>query len=106
VGDNASGPNSQSLDTLLGKLLRINADGTIPNDNPFFQQATGVIARSFSPSARVTRELLNEIAHAVSDHRASFIRNHKGRDDHVRLTIVFERNRHPRAVVSFGQINR
>lgn len=27
--------NGQRLDTLLGKVLRINADGTVPPDNPF-----------------------------------------------------------------------
>src|SRR3954468_9263543 len=41
VGDNANGANSQSLDTTLGKLLRLNPDGSIPNDNPFFNQTTG-----------------------------------------------------------------
>jgi hypothetical protein len=30
------------LGNLLGKLLRINRDGTIPTDNPFFTRATGV----------------------------------------------------------------
>lgn len=42
VGENANGSNSQSLTTLLGKLLRINPDGTIPTDNPFYTQTTGV----------------------------------------------------------------
>jgi glucose/arabinose dehydrogenase len=41
VGDNANRDNSQTLANLLGKVLRINADGTIPSDNPFFTQATG-----------------------------------------------------------------
>jgi glucose/arabinose dehydrogenase len=41
VGDNANGSNAQTLNNLLGKMLRINANGTIPNDNPFFNQATG-----------------------------------------------------------------
>ena len=41
VGDNANGNNSQTLTNLLGKMLRINADGTIPSDNPFFAQTTG-----------------------------------------------------------------
>ncbi len=41
VGENANGANSQTLSNLLGKLLRINADGTIPSDNPFFATATG-----------------------------------------------------------------
>ncbi len=42
VGDNANGANSQSLTTPLGKMLRINTDGTIPSNNPFFTQTTGI----------------------------------------------------------------
>jgi glucose/arabinose dehydrogenase len=34
VGENANSANSQTLANLLGKILRINADGTIPLDNP------------------------------------------------------------------------
>jgi hypothetical protein len=42
VGENAVGSNAQTLNNRLGKILRINADGTIPDDNPFFTTATGV----------------------------------------------------------------
>jgi glucose/arabinose dehydrogenase len=42
VGDNANGTNSQSLATLKGKILRINKDGTIPTDNPFYGTATEI----------------------------------------------------------------
>lgn len=41
VGENAVGSNSQTLNNLLGKILRINADGSIPSDNPFFNSAAG-----------------------------------------------------------------
>jgi glucose/arabinose dehydrogenase len=41
VGENANPANSQTLANRLGKVLRINADGTIPADNPFFAMATG-----------------------------------------------------------------
>jgi len=41
VGDNANGSNAQTLANLLGKMLRINADGTIPTDNPFYNQTVG-----------------------------------------------------------------
>ena len=34
VGENANPSNSQSLSNRLGKVLRINSDGTIPADNP------------------------------------------------------------------------
>jgi glucose/arabinose dehydrogenase len=36
VGDDHNPTNSQSLATDFGKMLRINSDGTIPQDNPFF----------------------------------------------------------------------
>src|SRR5204863_8992952 len=41
VGENANAANSQTLSNRLGKLLRINADGSISADNPFFGTATG-----------------------------------------------------------------
>jgi glucose/arabinose dehydrogenase len=34
VGENANSANSQTVGNLLGKILRINSDGTIPSDNP------------------------------------------------------------------------
>jgi glucose/arabinose dehydrogenase len=40
TGDNLGG-NTQSLQNLLGKILRINKDGTIPTGNPFYASATG-----------------------------------------------------------------
>jgi hypothetical protein len=42
VGENANGANAQTLTNLLGKLLRINPDGSIPSDNSFFASASGV----------------------------------------------------------------
>jgi glucose/arabinose dehydrogenase len=42
VGDNANGANAQTLSNLLGKVLRVNSDGTIPTNNPFYTTATGV----------------------------------------------------------------
>jgi len=41
VGENANPANSQTLSNRLGKMLRINPDGSIPTDNPFFATATG-----------------------------------------------------------------
>ncbi|HWL92155.1 MAG TPA: PQQ-dependent sugar dehydrogenase, partial [Phycisphaerae bacterium] len=35
LGDLANSSNSQNLDSLSGKILRYNDDGTIPDDNPF-----------------------------------------------------------------------
>ena len=41
TGENATTSNSQSLNNMLGKILRINSDGSIPTDNPFFNLTTG-----------------------------------------------------------------
>jgi len=41
VGENANPLNAQSLSTRLGKMLRISSTGSIPADNPFFNQTTG-----------------------------------------------------------------
>ena len=41
TGENAQPLNSQTLNNLLGKILRLNPDGTIPTDNPFFNIAAG-----------------------------------------------------------------
>jgi glucose/arabinose dehydrogenase len=41
VGENATPSNAQTLANRHGKVLRINADGTIPTDNPFFTTASG-----------------------------------------------------------------
>lgn len=42
VGENGNGSNAQSLSTRLGKMLRVNSDGSIPADNPFYNTASGV----------------------------------------------------------------
>jgi len=41
VGDGANADNGQDLNSTLGKILRINADGSIPEDNPFYTQLSG-----------------------------------------------------------------
>src|ERR1041385_1771388 len=38
LGEQTAGAPSQRLDTLLGKLLRINPDGSIPADNPLLEK--------------------------------------------------------------------
>ena len=42
VGDHGVGSNGQSMATIDGKLLRINSDGTTPQDNPFVATTTGL----------------------------------------------------------------
>ena len=41
IGDQTSNAPAQDMDTFLGKILRINSDGSIPVDNPFYGEAEG-----------------------------------------------------------------
>jgi glucose/arabinose dehydrogenase len=41
TGDNETPNKAQQLTNLFGKMLRINKDGTIPTDNPFYSTASG-----------------------------------------------------------------
>lgn len=41
VGDDITPADAQSLDTVNGKILRINRNGTIPANNPFFDSTSG-----------------------------------------------------------------
>ena len=41
VGDGADANTANSMNSLLGKVLRLNDDGSIPEDNPFYAQTTG-----------------------------------------------------------------
>lgn len=41
LGEQTAGAPAQGLDTLLGKILRVDRDGTIPADNPFFDRTAG-----------------------------------------------------------------
>ncbi|MFZ4635347.1 MAG: PQQ-dependent sugar dehydrogenase [Saprospiraceae bacterium] len=42
VGDGAASNQAQNPNSLLGKILRLNPDGSIPTDNPFYNTYTGV----------------------------------------------------------------
>jgi glucose/arabinose dehydrogenase len=41
LGEQTAGSPAQAMDTFQGKLLRINSDGSIPTDNPFYREARG-----------------------------------------------------------------
>jgi glucose/arabinose dehydrogenase len=41
VGENATASHAQTLANRMGKILRYNADGSIPTDNPFYATAAG-----------------------------------------------------------------
>jgi uncharacterized repeat protein (TIGR03806 family) len=41
IGDQTAGSPAQNMKTLQGKMLRLNRDGSIPPDNPFYKTAKG-----------------------------------------------------------------
>lgn len=72
VGDNANSSNSQTLTSRFGKILRINSDGSIPTDNPYYNTsgaykeiwALGLrnpFTFAFSPSATSTSMYINDV---------------------------------------------
>ena len=72
VGDNAKGGNAQSLRTLKGKILRINKDGTIPQDNPFYKRATGTNRAIWALGLR------NPFSFAIQPHKGKVFINDVG----------------------------
>src|SRR5918994_7024952 len=60
VGENNQGDPAQSLKSNLGKILRINKDGTIPTDNPFYKKTSAnnraIWALGFRNPFKITRK--------------------------------------------------
>ncbi|HEX8528473.1 MAG TPA: PQQ-dependent sugar dehydrogenase, partial [Cytophagales bacterium] len=52
TGDGGNYNLPQSNSSLLGKILRINPDGTIPADNPFYNSTTGVYRAIYARGMR------------------------------------------------------
>lgn len=71
VGDNTQADKAQTLGSLFGKMLRINADGSIPRDNPYYKKAKGknraILARglrnpfSFAVQPGTSRIHINDV---------------------------------------------
>ncbi len=52
VGDYLIGPNAQDNSTIKGTVLRLNTDGSIPTDNPFYDQLTGASKAIYATGLR------------------------------------------------------
>ncbi|MEP7117072.1 MAG: PQQ-dependent sugar dehydrogenase [Acidobacteriota bacterium] len=74
VGENFQSSLSQSMTSRFGKMLRLNADGTIPADNPLFNGATSGVYRaiwavglrnpnnfSFNPAGTDPAMIINDV---------------------------------------------
>jgi glucose/arabinose dehydrogenase len=71
-GDHGGYNNPQSLSSYFGKILRINADGTVPTDNPFYNTANAKkeiwalglrnpFTFAFSPSSTGPQMYINDV---------------------------------------------
>jgi glucose/arabinose dehydrogenase len=47
MGDGMQTPSAQNLDSFLGKILRMNLDGTACTDNPFYNASDGITSRDY-----------------------------------------------------------
>jgi glucose/arabinose dehydrogenase len=74
TGDNGTPAKVQNLTNLFGKMVRINKDGTIPSDNPFYSTATG------NNRAIWARGLRNPFKLAVSRTTGAIFINDVGED--------------------------
>jgi len=72
VGDNANADNAQSLRNLKGKMVRINKDGTIPRDNPFYKKAAGTNRAIWALGLR------NPFSFAIQPHKGKVFINDVG----------------------------
>lgn len=52
IGEDLQSSYSQSLTTTLGKVLRMNSDGSIPTDNPFYNATAGNARSIFAMGLR------------------------------------------------------
>ena len=52
LGEQTAGEPAQQLDTLQGKILRLNPDGSVPENNPFSAQTTGKYRAIFARGVR------------------------------------------------------
>jgi glucose/arabinose dehydrogenase len=74
IGEQTAQTPSQDLGSLLGKILRLNPDGSIPEDNPFFHVAKGKYRAIWA------RGLRNPFTFAVQPGTGRMLINDVGQD--------------------------
>lgn len=89
VGENANPNNAQSSKNLLGKMLRINADGSIPTDNPYYSNGNFV----GQDKAIWAMGLRNPFSFAVQPGTGRIFINDVGSSERFRETPFEEINR-------------
>ena len=75
VGIHEDNSTAQPLTTPLGKLLRFNGDGTIPTDNPYYAQTTGLSRAIWA------RGLRNTFSFAIDNEHSRIIGHDVGSEE-------------------------
>ena len=79
VGEQTAGKPAQRFDSLLGKILRINRDGSIPADNPFLSTTNGKYQAIWAIGCR------NPFTMAIRDDGLLLINDVGGRFEEVNI---------------------
>ena len=84
TGDAGQPDYSQDPTNLAGKILRVNIDGSIPDDNPFPGEATWILG------IRNTQgfDWRHDDKMLITDHGPSGIPNENGRSDHDEVSLA------------------
>lgn len=88
-------PQTQQLSSHLGKVIRINPDGTVPNDNPFFKQE-GALPENWDIGHR-------NIQSAVFDDKGQLWTVEHGAKGGDELNRVEKGKNYGWAVISYGE---
>ncbi len=94
--------NAQTLSNLLGKILRINADGTIPTDNPFYAHRDRRQPRDLGAGPPQPVHLLDPARHRPDLHqrrRAEHLGGDRRRRRGRELRLARHRGHHDRPAI-------
>jgi glucose/arabinose dehydrogenase len=81
LGDYQQSTTAQNLNVLTGKILRFNADGSIPADNPFYSTATGMNRAIWAYGLR------NPFSSAFDPGSGKFFINNVGEDEYETIFL-------------------
>jgi glucose/arabinose dehydrogenase len=82
VGENQEPDDAQRLSTLRGKILRINPNGSIPSDNPFFNSLSSPFSAIYSYGHR------NSFGHTFHPHTNDLWETENGENDNDEINRI------------------
>src|SRR4029078_4883627 len=82
VGENEVAADAQHLNSLRGKMLRFNSDGTIPPNNPFFNTLPAPFSAIYSYGHR------NSFGFTFHPHTGDLWETENGEDDNDQINRI------------------